>query len=128
MSRAQICPLLLSVSLSFAGCASYSGIRGEAHALAPQSLAFDQNPDAGGDWPRQDWWSMFREPKLDALVQQALRGNPSLRAAEARVRAARALADAAGASLYPSLDLNASATRGGPISVETQQPARETRP
>jgi len=110
MSRAQICPLLLSVSLSFAGCASYSGIQGEAQALAPQSLAFYQDQTAG-DWPREDWWSRFGDPKLDALMPQALQGNPSLRAAEARVRAARALADAAGASLYPSLGLEASATR-----------------
>src|SRR6266849_8032181 len=110
MSRAQICPLLLSVSLSFAGCASYSGIQGEAQALAPQSLAFYQD-QTGGDWPREDWWTRFGDPKLDALMPQALQGNPSLRAAEARVRAARALADAAGASLYPSLGLEASATR-----------------
>src|SRR5260370_26539585 len=110
MSRAQICPLLLSVSLSFAGCASYSGIQGEAEALGPQSLPFSQD-QTGGDWRREDWWGRFGDPKLDALVQQALQGNPSLRAAEARVRAARALADATGASLYPSLDLDASATR-----------------
>ena len=51
MSRAQFCPLLLSIGFLLAGCASYSGIHGEAHALAPQSLAFDQNP-GGGDWPR----------------------------------------------------------------------------
>src|SRR5712664_496199 len=110
MSRVQFCPLLLSIGFLLAGCASYSGIQGEAHALVPQSLAFDQNP-GGGDWPREDWWTIFGEPKLDALMQQALQGNPSLRAAEARVRAARALADAAGASLYPRLDLDASATR-----------------
>ena len=110
MSRAQFCPLLLSIGFLLAGCASYSGIQGEAHALVPQSLAFDQNP-GGGAWPREDWWTMFGEPKLDALVQQALEGNPGLRAAEARVRTARSLADAAGASLYPRLDLDASATR-----------------
>src|SRR2546427_10978184 len=110
MLRSEAWPVLLSVAVALAGCASYSGIHGEAHALAPQSLAFDQNP-GGGDWPREDWWTMFGDPKLDALMRRALEGNPSLRAAEARVRAARALADAAGASLYPRLDLDASATR-----------------
>src|SRR5216684_535563 len=110
MLRTEGWPLLLSIVVSLAGCASYSGIHGEAHALAPQSLAFDQNP-GGGDWPREDWWTMFGDPKLGALVRQALEGNPSLRAAQARVRAAGALAAAAGASLYPRLDLDASATR-----------------
>src|SRR5216683_6342027 len=110
MSRAQFCPLLLSIGFLLAGCASYSGIQGEAHALVPQTLAF-HTEDTSGDWPREDWWTMFGDPKLGALVQQALEGSPSLRAAEARVRAAHALADAAGASLYPRLDLDASATR-----------------
>src|SRR5258708_4073509 len=51
MSRAKICPLLLSVSLSFAGCSSYSGIHGEAQTLSPQSLALHYSPSVG-DWPR----------------------------------------------------------------------------
>jgi len=106
MSRAPI--FLFSILL--AGCASYSGIHGEARALAPQSLAFHAD-DADGAWPREDWWSAFRDPKLDALVRQALAGNPSLRAAQARVRTVSALADGARSSLYPTLDLDASATR-----------------
>src|SRR6267143_1770545 len=110
MSRAQFCPLLLSIGFLLAGCASYSGIQSEAHALAPQTLAF-HTEDTSGDWPREDWWTMFGDQKLGALVRRALESNPSLRAAEARVRAAGALADAAGASLYPTLDLDASATR-----------------
>src|SRR2546428_8070822 len=73
MSRAPILPFVLSLSL--AGCASYSGIQGEAHALVPQSLAFDQNP-GGGDWPREDWWTMFGDPKLDALMPRGPRGHP----------------------------------------------------
>jgi NodT family efflux transporter outer membrane factor (OMF) lipoprotein len=99
-----------------AGCASYSGIHGEAHAIATQSLAFDQKPGADGvflpgDWPRADWWSTFDDPKLDTLVREALAGNPSLRIAEARVRFTGALADAARSSLYPRLDLDASVNR-----------------
>src|SRR5260370_2210987 len=102
-------PIVLLILL-LAGCASYSGIRGEARALAPQSLAFDTE-GASGAWPREDWWSTFGDAKLDALVQQALQGNPSLRAAEARVRAVAALADATRSSLYPTPALDASATR-----------------
>ena len=81
-----------------------------------QSLAFNQKPVgdgvfAAGEWPRADWWSMFGDPKLDSLVERALAGNPSLHAAEARVRAARALADAVRSALYPTVDLNASVAR-----------------
>jgi NodT family efflux transporter outer membrane factor (OMF) lipoprotein len=108
MSRATI-SLLVSVVVSLAGCASYSGIQGEAQKLPPQSLAFEDA--GGGEWPHEDWWTTFGDPKLDALVQQALQGNPSLRAAQSRVRTAGALADAARSSLYPTVDLDASATR-----------------
>ncbi len=108
MLRIEAWSVLLSVAL--AGCASYSGIDGEAHTLAPRSLAFDQDA-GGGEWPREDWWTTFDDPKLDALMRQALQGSPSLRAAEARVRAAGALADAARSSLYPTIDLDASVTR-----------------
>jgi NodT family efflux transporter outer membrane factor (OMF) lipoprotein len=108
--------LLLSITVSIAGCVSYSGIHGESKALAPASLAFAQTPGTDGalvpgDWPREDWWTMFGDTRLDALMQQALAGSPNLRAAEARVRSARALADSARTSLYPTIDLNASANR-----------------
>jgi len=116
VSRAAISLVLLSTAVAFGGCASYSGIHGEERAIEARSLAFDQKPVGDGvfapaDWPRADWWSMFGDPKLDALVEQALAGNPSLRAAEARVRTARALADVARSALYPTVDLNASVAR-----------------
>lgn len=115
-NAALVTTVLLSIAVSLAGCVSYSGIHGESQKLTAGSLAFVQKPGTDGalvpgDWPREDWWTMFGDTKLDALVQQALAGNPTLRAAEARVRSAVALADAAGASLYPTLDLNASANR-----------------
>jgi len=107
---------ILLLALALAGCASYSGIHGEAREIAPQTLAFAPQPGAGGafvpgNWPRADWWAMFDDPKLDALVRRALAGNPTLRGAEARVRASNALADAARSTLYPTLDLTATATR-----------------
>jgi len=41
-------------------------------------------------WPAQQWWLDYRDPQLDALVTRALRDNPSLAAAGARVASARA--------------------------------------
>ncbi len=116
MSRATIGFILLSIAVVVAGCASYSGIHGEERAIEPRSLAFDGRTVADGvfapgEWPRADWWSMFGDPKLDALIERALAGNPSLRAAEARVRAAGAFADAVRSTLYPTVDFNASVAR-----------------
>jgi NodT family efflux transporter outer membrane factor (OMF) lipoprotein len=140
MSRAAFLLVSSAIAVALAGCASYSGIHGEEHAIAPQALAFDKSAVGDGvfvegGWPRADWWSMFSDPKLDALVTQALAGNPSLRAAEARVRVARALTDAARSALYPTLDLNASAGRQrvsenniiyGPVAGSTINQGRMT--
>jgi NodT family efflux transporter outer membrane factor (OMF) lipoprotein len=119
MPRTATSFVLLPIAAAIAacgGCASYSGIHGQEHAMVPQALASGQHPvDDGvfvkGDWPRADWWSMFGDPKLNALVSQAFAGNPDLRAAEARVRTTHALAQTARSSLFPTLDLNASAGR-----------------
>lgn len=84
--------------------------------MAPRRLAFHDNADGSGvftrgAWPSSNWWSMFGDPKLDALVLRALSGNPGLHVAEARVRAARAYASVARSWLYPTVDANAAASR-----------------
>ena len=57
------------------------------------------------------WWTTFKDPVLDGLVARAVRGNPDLRAAEARVREARARSGAAGAERFPTVDANGNASR-----------------
>jgi NodT family efflux transporter outer membrane factor (OMF) lipoprotein len=63
--------------------------------------------------PRGKWWGVFNDPKLDALVAQIEINNQTLKAAEARVREARALTQQARAALFPLVSANASATRSG---------------
>lgn len=114
MPRATTLTVLLLAAFT-AGCASYSGIHGEERTITPDSLAVDGEAIGDGvfvegDWPQSNWWSTFGDPKLDALVSRALADNPSLHAAEARVRGARSLAEATRSSLFPRLDVNASAS------------------
>ena len=61
--------------------------------------------------PRGNWWEAFNDPQLDALVTQVAITNQTIKAAEARVREARALTDAARAAFFPIVSANASATR-----------------
>jgi multidrug efflux system outer membrane protein len=42
-------------------------------------------------WPAEQWWTAYRDPQLDRLVQRALQDNPSLAVAQARVESAGAL-------------------------------------
>lgn len=60
---------------------------------------------------RGNWWSVFNDPVLDDLERQAAENNQDLKAAIARVTQARALARTAKADFFPSLTLDASATR-----------------
>src|SRR5437867_2338081 len=53
------------------------------------------------------WWKTFDDPGLDSLIERAVKSNYDLKAAEARLRAGRALRGAAVADLFPTLDANA---------------------
>ena len=65
---------------------------------------------AGMDIPGQ-WWTLFRSPQLNALVEEALRANPDVSAAQAALRQANELVYADQASLFPSVGANLSKTR-----------------
>ena len=56
------------------------------------------------------WLAQFQDPRLDALVREALVNNPDLRVASARIEQAAGHAKLAGATLYPQVNLLA---RGG---------------
>jgi NodT family efflux transporter outer membrane factor (OMF) lipoprotein len=58
-----------------------------------------------------DWWHSFNDPQLDRLMADALRGNPGLQEAQARLQQARAQAEFAGASRLPSAGLSGSELR-----------------
>jgi len=62
---------------------------------------------------RGNWWEAFNDAQLDALVTQVAITNQTIKAAEARVREARALTQAARAAFFPIVTANASATRSG---------------
>ena len=65
---------------------------------------------AGMDIPGQ-WWTVFRSPELNALVEEALRANPDISAAQAALRQANEQVYVDQASLFPALNGNLSKTR-----------------
>ncbi len=76
----------------------------------------------GGELPDQ-WWMAFDDPVLDGLVSRTARSNLTLRAAAARVRAARARTAGATAGLFPTARADGEQNfnhAGGPLfPVET---------
>jgi NodT family efflux transporter outer membrane factor (OMF) lipoprotein len=71
-----------------------------------QVQRFHQGRDIPGDW-----WSLFRSKALQALVEEGLRNNPDLEAAQAALRIARENAFAQRGFYFPSVDASFEATR-----------------
>ena len=58
-----------------------------------------------------DWWVLFRCPKLDAVIRQALAGNPGLQAAQASLRQSQDLLRSGYGIFYPQVDAGFAAAR-----------------
>lgn len=67
----------------------------------------------------QDWWRIFEDPELDALMKEALEANEDLKAAIARVAQSRASAASVRSSFFPVVTMNPSATRSGTPDADT---------
>jgi outer membrane protein TolC len=61
-------------------------------------------------WPDDRWWEQFGNPELDHLMETALKDNPGLKLASARLREAQGLVRVEGARLLPFLEADASLT------------------
>jgi NodT family efflux transporter outer membrane factor (OMF) lipoprotein len=69
--------------------------------------------------PPDDWWKLYNDAHLDALVREAFTANTDLAAAEANLSAAAALLSAAKAGRYPDTRATVSGTFGrDPITEE----------
>ncbi|SFG25685.1 efflux transporter, outer membrane factor (OMF) lipoprotein, NodT family [Novosphingobium sp. CF614] len=100
----------LAVSLCLAACGA-PDLGPRPRMTAPATLQSAQSLAAGEtarDWPRQRWWTAYGDPQLDALVEEALAGSPSVATAAARIRQARGGAEMAGADTLPALGGQAS--------------------
>ncbi len=77
---------------------------------APETLASSVSfADTAGAWPVEGWWQAWADSQLDGLIAEGLAGSPDIAAAAARIRAAEALAQQAGASLLPRVGVEAGA-------------------
>jgi NodT family efflux transporter outer membrane factor (OMF) lipoprotein len=105
MTRPTI-PLLAAV---LAGCTvgpNYS----RPDTPVPPAYAEPHAATAPSDAELASWWSGFRDPKLDELVNRAVAQNLDVEGAAARIREARAQERVAGAAASPQVSANASVT------------------
>jgi multidrug efflux system outer membrane protein len=74
-----------------AGCVHIPADKGQAQGPDFERVQHDASLALARDaWPAQDWWKQYGEPQLDELVTRALRDNPSMAVAQARINTALA--------------------------------------
>jgi outer membrane protein, multidrug efflux system len=96
--------LAAALALAVAGCAVGPDYKRPALELPADS--------GTASAPRLDrWWSVFKDPVLDRLVDEALAANRDLAAAAARIEQARAQAAITGADQLPSAGVEAARSR-----------------
>jgi NodT family efflux transporter outer membrane factor (OMF) lipoprotein len=111
--------LAIAALVALAGCADMSGIDSQARLRDAASLGL-QDPTASSVSRVSDiasvdidsqWWRAYGDPQLNALVDQALQGNPSLGVARARLARAQSAIDVAHSASLPQVDANLGLTR-----------------
>ena len=108
--------LLLPIAgaLLLAGCATVGPDYASPEPSAPAQAPFlgTTSPAFTGDEPPGRWWSLYGDPVLDGLIEQALAENTDLRVAAANLARARAVLRETRAGRLPSTDVSAGVTYG----------------
>lgn len=95
---------------------------------APPALDLPQPTLAQPAVDLDRWWTAFGDPVLDTLVEEALAHNLDLAAAVARVELARSSVLLAQSDLYPTVNLQAGASRSRISTVGSQPLPRDVDP
>jgi len=92
------------VALALSACAALPPPGARPSLARPQTFSSEQSFTAPqADWPSDQWWKAYRDPQLDALIDEGLADAPDMRIAAARVAKARAVAQQTASALAPSL-------------------------
>ena len=92
-----------SLMALLAACAPDLGPMAQIKPASDYAAQKTLGPPAAAAWPARDWWTAYNDPQLTALIDEALKGAPDLKVAEARLRQAQAMSEQAGAALLPTL-------------------------
>lgn len=115
-SRRALAPTAVALAaLLLAGCAV-----GPDYVRPQMDVPAAYKEEAAGSWKTatpqaidatHPWWDAYGDSTLSALIVQANAANQNIRQAEAQYREAQAITAAARANFFPTIGLNAGATR-----------------
>ncbi len=96
-----------------AGCAVGPDYRKPPATSGSEGPLVSVNPSAETSAePPDDWWRLYRDATLDKLLDEALKANNDLKAAEANLLASRAVLEGARDAFYPQTIAEVQGTRG----------------
>src|SRR5580700_5990287 len=128
---------LFAFAISLTGCAVGPDF---VHPAAPEVDRYTKEPlaqhtsssdapdgqsqrfSSGRDIP-QEWWTLFKSPRLNALMAQALQNNPNLQSAIATLRANKEAVYAQEGKFFPLVQYNFNPTTNRTAAALTPIPA-----
>ena len=121
MIRPRLTLAVVAVAGALAGCTlGPDYVRPEAQIQLPAQYA--AAPQATSPAISSNWWTLFGDARLDALVSQALATSPDAMIAAARIEEADAVLRQVDAALLPQVNANASTGRARTILPNTTPP------
>ena len=119
--RISYCTLILATYLLVSGCINLGPDYSRPDVQVDIPVAYQYTPTVAKPLEIEDrWWTVFKDPEIDRLIDQALRYNWDIKQAAARVLEARAQFVQVRANRFPSVDVQGSGDRrrfGGPRSA-----------
>lgn len=120
--------MLLALSVALSACALGPDYQRPHLQTPPQFKHIEGWTQAtpGDALERGNWWQLYGDAELNALVERLNISNQNLAASEAQYRQARALVRGARAALYPSLSSSAGVSRSSQGSGSTNSSTTNT--
>ena len=111
-NRALLAAVVMLGTLFIAGCAMGPDYE-RPETTMPE--AFEQVTDGGPSIANLNWWELFGDEQLNALVRIALEQNQDMAIAISRIEEARAALGFVRSDQYPQFEVSAGANRGNAI-------------
>lgn len=101
----------VGAALILSGCVTSRGLDPQGQLTDPTTLHADRTLSkvavSPAGWPTADWWTGLGDSQLTSLIEEALKDNPDLATADARVRQAQAQTSSVDAARDPTAKVGA---------------------
>jgi len=93
------------LALQAAACADLPATSGPPPRVKPPEAYQDERSFTApsGEWPSDRWWDAYKDAQLSGLIDEALKGSPTLAQAEARLISASASTMVSRSAMLPSV-------------------------